>query len=355
MSKNIVFTGGGTAGHVTPNIALIEILKQKRWNINYIASKNGIERKIISELNIPYSYVRSGKLRRYFSWQNFLDPFNLLFGVFKAYFLLRKLKADIIFSKGGFVALPVVIAGFLNRIPVIIHESDITPGLANRLSFPFANKICINFAETGKYIKYSKKIEVTGTPIREKLLQGNKEEGLRMCGFNHNLPCLLVMGGGLGSIAINKVIRESLPKLTQKYQVIHLCGINNIDEAYKDVKNYRQFEYVNKEMADLFAASDIVVSRAGANSVCEILALQKPHVFIPLSAKVSRGDQIQNANYFAKQGISIILEEEKLSQISLLNSIAECEANSDIIVKKMQALNTYSSGAIIFNILQTKA
>jgi UDP-N-acetylglucosamine--N-acetylmuramyl-(pentapeptide) pyrophosphoryl-undecaprenol N-acetylglucosamine transferase len=355
MVKNIVLTGGGTAGHVTPNIALISILKQNDWDINYIGSKVGVEKKMIEGINIPYHSIRCGKLRRYFSWQNFLDPINLLIGIAQSYCLLRKLQIEVIFSKGGFVALPVVIGGYLNRIPVVIHESDMTPGLANKLSFPFAKKICTNFISTKKHIKNSLKIETTGTPIREQLFNGSKDKGIKLCEFNDELPCLLVIGGGQGSVAINKAIRESLDEVCKRYQVIHLCGRDKLDETLINRKNYCQFEYANEEIADLFAASSLVVSRAGANSLCEILALKKPHVLVPLSIKVSRGDQIQNAKYFAKEGISTVIDEDDLTKSTLLEAIASAETNSKAAIEKMKKLNISSAGSGIFNILKNIA
>ena len=352
MSKiRIGLTGGGTAGHVTPNIALLNILYANNWEVDYIGSQNGVEKKMIQAIEVPYYQVRSGKLRRYFSWQNFLDPFNLLIGIVQSYFLLKKLELDIVFSKGGFVALPVVIASYMRRIPVVIHESDMTPGLANKLSFPFASKICVNFAATKKYIKNGDKVDVTGTPIRAELFKGIKEKGLQLCGFNDALPVLLVVGGSLGSKIINNAIRESLTELLKKYQVMHICGKNNIDPDLENRRGYKQIEYANSEMADLFSAADIVVSRSGANFLCELLALHKPHVLIPLSSRSSRGDQIYNADYFAKEGISIVIPEEELNHISLFNALQECQQNSAKAIKIMEKLGVVSASEKIFKIL----
>ncbi len=352
MTKiRIVLTGGGTAGHVTPNLALLEILFSNNWDVDYIGSINGVEKNIIESHGIPYYKIRCGKLRRYFSWQNFLDPFNILLGVIQAHNLLRKLKVNVIFSKGGFVSLPVVIAGYLRRIPIVIHESDMTPGLANRLSFPFASKICLNFEETKKYIKHQSKVQVTGTPIRRELFNGSKDKALELCGFDTLKPCLLVIGGSQGSVVINRVIRDSLEKLTKNYQVIHICGKNNICDSLKNHHAYYQIEYANEEIADLLAASDIVVSRSGANSLCELLAFKKPHVLIPLSSNSSRGDQIQNANFFAKKGISVVINEADLNQDTLLKSIQECKDNSENSIKEMDKLGVSSASNIIFKIL----
>lgn len=367
MSPCIVFTGGGTAGHVTPNLALIAELTQntltlsvphpkgsegsqsnaytkyQNIRIEYIGSKDGMEKELVKSANISYHGISSGKLRRYFSWQNFLDPVKILYGIFQAYFLLNKLKADVVYSKGGFVAFPVVVAAWLHRIPVIVHESDISPGLANRLSFPFANKICLTTSAAAKYFKNQKKIEVTGTPIRQQLFNGSRAKGLQLCGFKEKVPCLLVMGGGQGAASLNKVIRESLAALSGHYQVIHLCGKGKLDETLLQRGDYKQFEYVSDELADLFAASDLVISRSGANTLHEILALAKPHILIPLSAKISRGDQIQNAHYYAQQGISKVIADEDLTVETLLTAITDVNQQQAEVIKKMQGLGIKSA------------
>ncbi|ASQ46378.1 undecaprenyldiphospho-muramoylpentapeptide beta-N-acetylglucosaminyltransferase [Legionella clemsonensis] len=352
MSPRIVFTGGGTAGHVTPNLALIEILQKNNWQIDYIGSEEGVEKNMIGVLDIPYHAISSGKLRRYFSWQNFSDPLKILWGIGQAYYLLRKLKTEIVFSKGGFVAFPVVVAAWLHRIPVIAHESDMTPGLANRLSFPFVDKICVTFAAAKKHFKKQQKVEVTGTPIRSQLFNGSKKKGLSLCGFTTEKPCILVMGGSLGSVLLNRTLRETLSAICEHFQIIHLCGKGKIDDALLNKEGYCQFEYANEELADLFAASDLVISRAGANALCEILALGKPHVLIPLSAKVSRGDQIQNANYFKEQGISVVVEEEALTSHSLLMAINDVNQHKEEIVAKIKALHVESAALKIIALIK---
>lgn len=343
MNSSIVFSGGGTAGHVTPNLPLIEVLRQDGWQIDYIGSKDGVEKDMISALNIPYHAVSSGKLRRYFSWQNFLDPFKILLGIVQSYCLLRKLKTEIVFSKGGFVAFPIVVAAWLNRIPVIAHESDMSPGLANRLSFPFVDKICVTFGAAKKHFKKPEKVEITGTPIRQELFKGSKEKGLDLCGFNYDKPCVLVMGGSQGSVKLNTALRSILDPLTASYQVIHLCGKGKLDSNLINQANYCQLEYATSELADLFAASDLVISRAGANALYEILSLQKPHVLIPLSAKVSRGDQIQNARYFAQQGISKVVDDDNLTAENLLAAITEAGQQREEIIAKIKALHIESA------------
>lgn len=318
--KRIILTGGGTAGHVTPNIALLPRLKEHDYDVQYIGSFDGIEKKLIEELSIPYYGIASGKLRRYFDPKNFSDPFKVVKGYFQARKLLKRLKPDVVFSKGGFVAVPVVLAAKHRHIPVIIHESDMTPGLANKLSIPSANKICCNFPETLSHLPEGKAF-LTGSPIRQELLSGNKLAALKFCGFTANKPVLLIIGGSLGSAAVNTAIRNILPQLLITFQVIHLCGKDKIDESLIHTEGYVQYEYIKQELADLFALADVVVSRAGANAICELLALRKPNLLIPLSAAASRGDQILNAASFKRQGFSEVLEEETLSHEALLHTI----------------------------------
>lgn len=318
--KRIVLTGGGTAGHVTPLIALLPALTNEKYDIHYIGSYEGIERKLIEEYNIPYYGISSGKLRRYFDPKNFTDPFKVIKGYNEARKILKNLQADILFSKGGFVSVPVVLAAKKCRIPIIIHESDMTPGLANRISIPSAKKICANFPETMKHLPLEKAV-LTGTPIRKELFSGNKIKGLDFSGFTANKPVLMIIGGSTGSRAINDVVRGLLPTLLRDYQVIHLCGKGNLDTKLMDTKGYAQYEYIKEELSDLFAASDLVISRAGANAICEILALRIPNILIPLGLKASRGDQILNAESFENQGYSYLLKEEDLTISSLLNAI----------------------------------
>ena len=332
--KRIILTGGGTAGHVTPNIALIPKLRELGFDIHYIGSYEGIEKKLIEDVNVPYYGIASGKLRRYFDPKNFSDPFRVLKGYGEARKILKKLKPDVVFSKGGFVAVPVVLAAKHLHIPVIIHESDMTPGLANKISLSAATKVCCNFPETMGYIPEGKAV-LTGSPIREELLHGNKLAALNLCGFAANKPVILVIGGSQGSVAVNDAVRGILPELLKKYQVIHLCGKGKLDSTKTDMEGYIQFEYVKKELADLFALADIVISRAGANAICELNALKKPNLLIPLSANASRGDQILNARSFERQGFSMVLEEEEITESTLLNSIRELYQNRQSYIDAM--------------------
>lgn len=332
--KHIVFTGGGTAGHVTPNIALFPAVKEAGYEISYIGSYEGIEKELITGLGVTYYGIASGKFRRYFSWKNFTDPFNVVKGYFQAKKLLKKLKPNIVFSKGGFVSVPVVMAAKKCKIPCIIHESDITPGLANKLAIPSATKVCANFPETLNYLPKEKAV-LTGSPIRKELFSGNKIKGLDFCGFTANKPVLLVIGGSTGAASVNNAIRDLLPTLLQQFQIIHLCGKGKTDETFNGREGYVQFEYIDKELKDLFAAADVIVSRAGANAICELLALKKPNILIPLSAAASRGDQILNAESFERQGFSYVLKEEDVTNETLLAAVNEVYANRDKYVATM--------------------
>lgn len=318
--KRIVLTGGGTAGHVTPNMAVVPKLIDEGYDIAYIGSYEGMERKLIDDIGVPYYGISSGKLRRYFDLKNFTDPFRVIKGYFEAKKILKKLHPNVVFSKGGFVTVPVVIAAKKLHIPVIIHESDMTPGLANKLSIPSASKVCCNFPETIEHLPKGKAV-LTGSPIRQELFQGRKETGLKLCGFQADKPVLLIIGGSLGSVAINNAIRNNLDELLKTYQIIHLCGRGNLDQSLDTRKGYRQFEYVKDDLKHYFACADVVVSRAGANAICELLALRKPNVLIPLGLNASRGDQILNAKSFEKQGYSYVLQEEDVTSETLLNAV----------------------------------
>ncbi|MCI7182118.1 MAG: undecaprenyldiphospho-muramoylpentapeptide beta-N-acetylglucosaminyltransferase [Schaedlerella sp.] len=332
--KRIILTGGGTAGHVTPNIALIPRLKELGYDIQYIGSYEGIEKELIEPFGIPYHGISSGKLRRYFSVQNFTDPFRVLKGLGEARKLIRTLKPDVIFSKGGFVSVPVVIAGKQNKVPVIIHESDMTPGLANKLAIPSATKVCCNFPETLEHLPKEKAV-LTGSPIRQELLSGNPQAARNLCGFTGDQPVILVIGGSLGAVAVNNAVRSALPELLQDYQIVHLCGKGKTDSTLIGTAGYVQFEYIKDELRDIFALADIVISRAGANAICELLALRKPNILIPLSANASRGDQILNARSFERQGFSIVLEEESVTKDTLLDAVHTLYENRDKYIDTM--------------------
>lgn len=332
--KKIILTGGGTAGHVTPNLALLPTLRERGYEIHYIGSYNGMERKLIESAGIPYDGISSGKLRRYFDLKNFTDPFRVIKGYAEALHLMKKYHPDVVFSKGGFVSVPVVLAAKHYKIPTIIHESDMTPGLANKICIPSAAKICCNFPETLQYLPPDRAV-LSGSPIRRELLEGDRLTGLQYAGLNANKPVILVIGGSLGSVAVNKAVRSILPKLLETYQVIHICGKGNLDESLIGREGYVQYEYVDAPLRHLFAAADLMISRAGANSICEILALRKPHILIPLSAAASRGDQILNARSFEKQGFSTVLEEEAVTDDTLYQAIQDTYQNRQQFIDAM--------------------
>lgn len=320
--KTIVLTGGGTAGHVTPNIALLPKLRELGYDIHYIGSYNGIEKGLIEAQGIPYYGIDSGKLRRYRDIKNLTDPGHVVHGYAEARRLMKKIMPDIVFSKGGYVAVPVVMAAARYHIPAIIHESDITPGLANKLCFNAASRVCCNFPETMKYLPETKRV-LTGCPIRAELMHGNAEKARRFLGFDDKKPVVMVIGGSLGSVAVNTLVRQALPKILKKYQVIHICGRENVDENLKEVKGYRQFAYVTDDLKDYFALADVVISRAGANAICEILTLHKPNILIPLGGSASRGDQVLNAKSFQRQGFSEVLMEDTVTESILCDTIDE--------------------------------
>ena len=332
--KKIVMTGGGTAGHVTPNIALMPRLRELGYEIDYIGSHTGIEKELIEAQQIPYFGISSGKLRRYFDLKNLSDPFKVLKGYSESKRLLKRLKPDIVFSKGGFVSVPVVLAAKKCGIPAIIHESDMTPGLANRIAMRGAAKICCNFPETLEYLPKEKAI-LSGSPIRQELLTGEAKKAFDFCGFTEEKPTILIIGGSLGSEFINTAVREIIGELLKDYNIIHLCGRGKLDESLSNLPGYAQFEFISDELNDFFALSDIVISRAGANAICELLALKKPNILIPLSQNASRGDQILNARSFEKQGFSIVLEEESVTADTLQSAIRHLDEEKEAFLSAM--------------------
>lgn len=349
--KKIVLTGGGTAGHVTPNIALIPGLKRMGYEIRYIGSYDGIEKKLIEDIGIPYTGISSGKLRRYMSAKNFTDPFRVLKGYSEAKSFMKSYRPDVVFSKGGFVSVPVVLAAKKYKIPVIIHESDMTPGLANKLSIPSATKVCHNFPETAEYLPKGKAV-LTGSPIRAELLKGDSEKGLAMCGFKNDKPVIMVIGGSLGAVAVNNAVREALPELLKSFHIVHLCGKGKMDSSLENTEGYKQFEYIKDELKDLFAMSDIIISRAGANAICEISALKKPSILIPLSANASRGDQILNANSFKKQEFSEVIEEENLTTKLLTDTVFSVYENRQKYIDAMEKSGQHNGVKIILELIK---
>ncbi|MCB1693085.1 MAG: undecaprenyldiphospho-muramoylpentapeptide beta-N-acetylglucosaminyltransferase [Pseudomonadales bacterium] len=350
---DIVFTGGGSAGHVTPNIAIIDRLTGEGWRTAYIGSRDGIERALIEELRVPYYPIASGKLRRYFSWQNFTDPFRILFGVLQSLAILLRLRPKVVFSKGGFVSVPVVFAAWLCRIPVIGHESDITPGLANRLAFPFVRRICVNFDETVQYLPPGKTV-VTGSPVRESLLSGDRQAGLTMFGLSGDKPVLLVFGGSLGATSINQAVRGALDALPD-FDVIHVTGAGLESAELSNRPGYVQRAFIGQGFGDVLAAADVVLSRAGANSLYELLAARKPHVLVPLPLSASRGDQIDNARVFEAAGMSRVIPQEKLTPESLAEAVREVYEDRAAISAKLATFERKDAVTLITGLIKDLA
>lgn len=350
--KKIILTGGGTAGHVTPNLALVETLKGAGYEIEYIGSYEGIEKKLTSDYGLKYHGIATGKLRRYFDLKNFTDPFRVIKGFFQASKLMKEIMPDIVFSKGGFVSVPVVVAAGRRHIPVIIHESDMTPGLANKISFKYATKICCNFPETVNNLPKDKAVH-TGSPIRKELFSGDKDKAKTFCGFNDDKPVIMVMGGSLGAVAVNKAVRGILPKLLNDFNVVHLCGKGKLDSELVGTEGYVQFEYISDELKDLFALSSLIISRAGANAICEIAALGIPNILIPLPADASRGDQILNAQSFEKQGFSITMDEHTLTDDSLYEAIMSLYSDRDKYIDAMKKSNQTDAVKIITDLINS--
>lgn len=349
--KKIVLTGGGTAGHVTPNIALLPHLQKLGYEVSYMGSYDGIEKKLIADFNIPYYGIATGKFRRYFDPKNFTDPFRVVKGFSEAKKILKEIKPDVVFSKGGFVSVPVVRAAAALKIPCIIHESDMTPGLANKLCIPVADKVCCNFPETLKKLS-SEKAVLTGSPIREELAKGNADAGRKLCGFNDEKPVIMVIGGSLGSLNVNRFVRATLPLLLDDFQIVHLCGKDKVDNMLLNQPGYKQFEYLKSELKDIFAMADIVVSRAGANAICELLALKKPNILIPLPSSSSRGDQLLNAKSFESQGFSIVIDEDDLSEKLLSEKIHELYFTKQTYVDAMSKSNQSDAISTIVGLIE---
>jgi len=347
----IIFTGGGTAGHVTPNIALIECFRLEGWNIHYVGSNQGIEHELMASQNVPYHAIATGKLRRYFSWQNFIDPFHILLGFFQSLLVCWRVKPDIVFSKGGFVTVPLVIAAWVCRIPVVCHESDTTPGLANKLSTPFCRYVCVTFPHTAKYLPTAKVI-VTGSPLRESLTDGDATRGRAYYPKGPGKLNLLIFGGSLGAEAINQQVKIAVPQLVGLFNTLHVVGAGNLDANPDSVTGYHQLEFIQDGFGDVLAAADLVVSRAGANSIYELIFLQKPHILIPLPAAVSRGDQIENAKIFSGEGFSEVIWESELNSKILLEKLTDLMTHLPETREKLAQFERVDSVARIVGLLK---
>lgn len=333
--KRIVLTGGGTAGHVTPHLALLPHLLKEGYDVHYIGTENGIERGMVEKLQgVTYHAVKSGKLRRYFDWKNFTDPFRVIAGAFQAGRLMGKLKPDVCFSKGGFVSVPVVVGAWLHRVPVVCHESDLTPGLANKICSKFARRIATTFPECAEAL--GKKAVCTGTPMRPELFSGSREKGLKLTGFSGEKPILMMVGGSSGAQSVNKALREALPKLLEKMDVLHLTGKGNLDESLTALPGYKQFEFLSDELPDAIACADLILSRAGSNAICEFQALKKPMLLVPYPKGASRGDQILNAESFRKRGLCHVLLQENMTADSLYEAVLELQKDADTLARNLK-------------------
>jgi UDP-N-acetylglucosamine--N-acetylmuramyl-(pentapeptide) pyrophosphoryl-undecaprenol N-acetylglucosamine transferase len=344
--KKIVLTGGGSAGHVTPNLALLPKLKNS-FEIHYIGT-NGIEKEIMkNQSGVLYHEISAVKLIRSFEIKNLLIPFKLLKAINESKKLLQEIKPNIVFSKGGFVAVPVVIAASQLKIPIVSHESDLTMGLANKIILTKCNVMCCSFEKTA--LTCGSKCVYSGTPIRQQLFKGNAEIALNECKFtNPNKPCLLVMGGSLGAKAINEVVVNSLSELTKTFNVIHIVGNGNLTNTINS--SYYQTEYTF-EIENFLALASIVISRAGSNSINEFLALKKPMLLIPLPKAQSRGDQILNAQEFAKHNFCNVLLQENLTPKTLVKEVYNLNANRAKFINAMSSAHVPNGVDNVFNLI----
>jgi len=340
--NRMVITGGGTGGHVFPALRIAKAFQRTGTDVLYIGSKNGMENKLSKDVDVNFKSISTGKLRRYFDWKNFSDPFLIILGFFQSYIILRKFNPQVVFSKGGYVSVPVVVAAWLLRIPIILHESDMSPGLANRILIKFAKKICLSFKESSKYIK-SNNYVVTGNPIREELFLGDIKKAKIITGFDDKLPVVFVCGGSLGSSSLNKLVLESLDKILKFSQVILQCGKGKQIEISKKIKNRNRFfqvEFVGvKALANFYKFADIIVSRAGAGQITELAFLGKPSILIPLGLEMSRGDQILNSKILEKTKSAIVLKNEKVTSnkfCKILEDLLNNKKRQDKLSKSIQ-------------------
>lgn len=331
--KSIVLCGGGTAGHVMPNIALLKYLHEHYDKIYYIGSINGIERNILKEYkDVTYYPITSVKLIRGINIKNLLIPFKLIKGYNQSKKILKELRPNVIFSKGGYVSVPVTYAGKSLGIPIVAHESDYNLGLANKLILKTCNKMCCSFEATALSCK--EKGVYTLSPIRDTLFNGKKEVARQKCHFNNTLPTILIIGGSLGAKAINECMFKISKQITKKYNIIHIVGKGNYNKNIK-IKNYYQIEFLS-DIQDYFALADMVISRAGSNAINEFLVLNKPMLLIPLPKGNSRGDQILNAKEFESKGYANILYQEDMTEQSMLNAIDRLNQDHKKIIKAQQ-------------------
>ena len=325
MSKRIAFTGGGTAGHVFPGLAVYRALEsellRREWaaDLYWIGGRRGMEGPLLKDHAVRFHGIPTGKLRRYFSLRNLIDPFKVVAGFFAALFLFLRERPDLLFSKGGFVAVPPVLAAGLLKIPVFIHESDTDPGLATRITSRIAEKIFVAYEETRDQFPppLRDKVVVTGNPVRKEILEGDRARGREALGIREDELLLLVLGGSQGALQVNDLIRTLAPELVKSSRILHQMG----DLTYKEsnLEGYDTRRFIGAELPDTLAAADLVVSRAGAGTLWELASLGKPMVLIPLGSGSSRGDQLKNAEMLEKKGAARVLTgavtEELLFQV----------------------------------------
>lgn len=352
--KRIILTGGGTTGHVSVNLALIPLLFEDGWEVSYIGSEKGIERELIADYpQVTYYPIATGKLRRYFSKENFKDVGRVIKGIGQARSLIRSIKPHIIFSKGGFVAVPVVLGAFFNRVPVISHESDLTPGLANKITLPFVEKVMLTFEDSQEFIKKDKAFYL-GPVIREQIKNGSREEGLQTYGFSGKKPVLLTMGGSLGAKGLNEAIWANLDALLERFDILHGVGKG---KGNPDINRpgYIQEEYIKAGMNHALAMADMIVSRSGANAIFEFLYYRKPMLLIPLPSRQSRGDQILNAEKFQARNYGKMLLEEDLNPQSFHQAIEDVYNRREEIIQAQEGFVFRDTVQIIIDELNRDA
>lgn len=333
----IVFTGGGSAGHVTLNLALIPYFIKNGWQVDYIGSINGMEQELIKKFpEVRYHSILTGKLRRYFSFQNFLDMAKIPLGCLQATWLIHKLNPDVIFSKGGFVSFPVVVGGYLNRKKIFMHESDLTSGLANKMCLPFVGTFFTTFPETVNSLKQKEKVKCVGPVLSDRLFNGDKIAGAKYAGLSATKPTIMFIGGSLGAQSLNNAVAKNLDALLEKYQVIHIAGKSGFNKDLKG-NGYIQYEYVDNELKDLMALSDVVISRAGSNSIFELASLHKPMILVPLPNTASRGEQTLNAKNFVNKGYAEIIKDEDIAKPEVLfKTLEKVFTNKESYINAMQ-------------------
>ena len=352
MSNKLIFMAGdGTAGHINPNLALVEPLQKAGYRVEYLGQKNEMEYPLVTAAGLLFHEVASGRLHRSLNPDTLLTPFRIIKGVWQAIRAIRKEKPALIFCKGGFACVPVAIAGKLTGTKVILHESDLTPGLANKLCAPFASKICVTFEQTLQHLPKEKTV-FTGTPIRASLKNGSREKGFELTGLDPaGKPVLMVVGGSQGAGALNDVVSDNLEALLADYQIVHLYGGEISGYVPKEAAGYFALGYAKDEMADLFAMTDLVLSRAGANAINEFLLLQLPSILVPLPLTVSRGDQILNAQHFEEKGFSYVLPQEKLDLQSLQEALKHVQEHREEYLSAMGASTAKNGTAAVVKVI----